>query len=108
MNRTHRWIEGTARRMCAALLSDVGLDDFLQTRGVGSCEFLDLDAVLDEHEGGHAGDVVLHGNIFTPCLPRNLIIQLSVETTRKLCKFPRHFCTLDALIYYRSARVACC
>jgi len=69
--------------MCAALLSDVGLDDFLQTRGVGSCEFLDLDAVLDEHEGGHAGDVVLHGNIFTvvhiDLLKKESLVRVRIE-----------------------------
>lgn len=41
---------------------DVGLDDILHTRGVGAGELLNLGAVLDEHEGGHAGDVVFHGD----------------------------------------------
>jgi len=59
--------------------------------------------VLPRHSPSICGEPGL-----PPCLPRNLIIQLSVETTRKLCKFPRHFCTLDALIYFRFARFACC
>jgi len=63
MKKTHRWIRGTARRLCAAHL-DIGLDDILQTLGVGSGELFDLDAVLEEHEGGHAGDVVFHCNVF--------------------------------------------
>lgn len=43
---------------------DVGLNDILHTRGVGAGELLNLAAVLDEHEGGHAGDVVFHGDVF--------------------------------------------
>lgn len=43
---------------------DVGLDDILQARGIGAGELLNLGAVLQKHEGGHAGDVVIHGNVF--------------------------------------------
>lgn len=38
-------------------------DELLQLLGVGSAEAVDLLALLDEHEGRHRADVVLHGKL---------------------------------------------
>lgn len=39
-------------------------DEFLQFLNVGAAEAVDLLSLLNEHKGGHRGDVVLHGKFF--------------------------------------------
>jgi hypothetical protein len=35
-------------------------DGFFEFFGIGTAEAFDLHSLLDEHEGGHGGDAVLH------------------------------------------------
>jgi hypothetical protein len=45
-------------RVCLQVLGD----GFFEFFGVGAAEAVDLHSLLDEHEGGHRGDAVLHGD----------------------------------------------